>query len=173
MYPYAIPSGTNVIPVVSGINNLGASTAPFSTVFTQNISGTSTKQLTINVQALTSSPADGATIFFGTLPKAPVTTGGQSKIYVRNPCTIKRAEIYTFAGTAGSAESYTMYIRVNNTTDTAIASVAAATNERVFSNTALNISLNAGDYFEIKQINPTWATNPLTYIVGGYIYIEE
>jgi hypothetical protein len=53
-----------------------------------------------------------------------------------------------------------------------IATVAAATNERVFSNSSLSISMAVGDYFEIKAINPTWGTNPLTTIFGGYIYIE-
>jgi len=128
--------------------------------------------LTINVQALTSSPADGATIYFGMLPKAPVTTGAISKIYVRKAGTIKHAEIYCYSGTAGSAESWSLYIRKNNTTDTLIATVAAATNERIFSNSSLSIAMAVGDYFEIKAINPTWGTNPLTTIFGGYIYME-
>jgi len=128
--------------------------------------------LTINVQALTSSPADGATIYFGMLPKAPVTVGATSKIYIRKAGTIKHAEIYCYSGTAGTAESWSLYIRKNNTTDTLIATVAAATNERVFTNSSLSISMAVGDYFEIKAINPTWATNPLTTIFGGYIYIE-
>lgn len=126
----------------------------------------------INVQALTSSPVDAQIIFFGTLPKAPVTTGGQSKIFVRRPGIIKAAEIYCFSGTAGTAEAWNMFLRLNNTTDTQIAQVAAATQERVFSNTGLNIPVVAGDFFEIKAVNPTWVTNPLTTIFGGYIYIE-
>ena len=126
----------------------------------------------INVQALTSSPADGATIYFGTLPKAPVTTAGTSKIYIRKAGTIKIAEIYCYSGTAGSAENWSINIRKNNSTDTLIATVGASTSERVFSNTTLNIAVVAGDYIEIKCVNPTWATNPLTTIFGGYIYIE-
>lgn len=151
-------SGTN-IKTVNGITLLGSGDV--------DIHG-----LTINVQALTSSPADGATIYFGTLPKAPVTTGAISKIFIRKAGTIKHAEIYCYSGTAGSAESWSLYIRKNNTTDTLIATVAAATNERVFSNSSLSISMAVGDYFEIKAINPTWGTNPLTTIFGGYIYIE-
>lgn len=126
----------------------------------------------INVQALTSSPTDGATVYFGTLPKAPVTTGGQSKIYIRAAGTIKRAEIYVYSGTAGTNEAWSLYIRKNNTTDTLIATVSAATSERVFSNTALNITVAVGDYIEIKGIQPSWGTNPLTTIYAGYIYIE-
>ena len=126
----------------------------------------------INVQALTSSPADGATVYFGTLPKAPVTAAGNSKIYIRKACTLKIAEIYCFSGTAGTNESWSLYVRVNNTTDNLIATIGANTNERVFSNTGLNIALNAGDYIEIKGVQPTWATNPLTTIYGGYLYFE-
>lgn len=126
----------------------------------------------INVQALTSSPVDAQTIYFGMLPKAPTTTANISKIYIRQAGTIKRAEIYCYSGTAGTNEAWVMNIRLNNTTDTQIASVAVATNERVFSNTGLSIAVNAGDYVEIKAVNPTWVTNPLTTIIGGYLYIE-
>lgn len=124
------------------------------------------------VQALTSSPTDGQTIYFGMLPKAPVTTAGTSKVTIRKPGTIKIAEIYCYSGTAGTNESWSLYIRKNNTTDTLIATVGAATNERIFSNAALSIAMVAGDYFEIKAVNPTWATNPLTTIFGGYVYLE-
>lgn len=127
---------------------------------------------TINVQALTSSPTDAQTVYFGTLPKAPVTSAGTSKVYIRKTGTIKIAEIYVYSGTAGTNENWSLYIRKNNTTDTLIATVGAAANERIFSNAALNIAVVAGDYIEIKGVQPTWATNPLTTIYGGYIYIE-
>jgi hypothetical protein len=126
----------------------------------------------INVQALTSSPADAQTVYFGMLPKAPVTTANISKVYVRKAGTIKIAEIYCYSGTAGTAEAWSLYIRKNNTTDYLIATLSVSANERVFSNAALNIAMAAGDYFEIKGVQPTWATNPATTIYGGYIYIE-
>lgn len=127
---------------------------------------------TINIQALTSSPADAATVYFGMLPKAPTTTSNISKVYVRQAGTITAAEIYCYSGTAGTNESWSLYIRVNNTTDYLIATVSAATSERVFTNSSLSISLNANDYFEIKGVQPTWTTNPATTIYGGYIKIN-
>lgn len=127
---------------------------------------------TINVQALTSSPADGATVYFGTMPKAPVSAAATSKIYIRKAGTLKIAEIYCYSGTAGTNESWSVNIRVNNTTDHLIATVSASTSERIFSKTDLSITLNVGDYVEIKVVNPTWTTNPLTCIFGGYFYIE-
>ena len=126
---------------------------------------------TLDVQALTSSPADAATVYFGQIPRAPSTVG-LSKVYIREPGIIKAANILAQSGTAGTAEAWSLYIRVNNTTDTLIATVSAATAERVWSNSALSITVNAGDYFEIKSVQPTWATNPLTTIYGGYVYIE-
>jgi hypothetical protein len=126
----------------------------------------------LSVQALTSSPVDGQTVYFGMLPKAPTTTANISKVYIPKTGAIKRAEIYCYSGTAGTNENWSLYIRLNNTTDTLIATLGVNTNERKFSNAALNIAVSAGDYIEIKSVQPTWATNPLTTIWGGYIYIE-
>ncbi len=127
---------------------------------------------TLSVQALTSSPADAGTIYFGNLPKAPVIAGATSKVYIPKTGTIKYASIYSYSGTAGTNEAWVMYIRYNNTTDTQIASVSLAASERVWTNNALSIAVTAGSYIEIKAVNPTWATNPLTTIFSGNIYIE-
>lgn len=56
--------------------------------------------------------------------------------------------------------------------NTMIATLSVSASERVFSNTGLTISLVAGDYVEIKGVQPLWATNPLTTIYGGYLYFE-
>jgi hypothetical protein len=148
-----------------------------SPTFTGTVSGITAAMVgalgyTLNLQALTSSPADATTIYFGQLPKAPVTAAATSKIYIRKAGTIKMAQVYCFSGTAGTAEAWVMSIRLNNTTDTQIASVSLATSERIFTNSSLSIAVVAGDYIEIKCVNPTWVTNPLTTIFGGYIYIE-
>jgi hypothetical protein len=126
----------------------------------------------INVQALTSSPVDSQTVYFGMLPKVPVTTANISKVYIRKAGTIKIAEIYCYSGTAGNNQAWSLYIRKNNTTDYLIATVSLATNERVFSNASLNIPMLVGDYFEIKGVQPAWAVNPATTIYGGYVYLE-
>lgn len=127
---------------------------------------------TLHVQALTSSPADGATVYFGQLPKAPMTTANASKVYIRKAGTIKIANIYCYSTAGGSTEAWSLYIRKNNTTDYLIATLTVSTLERVFSNTGLNIAVSIGDYFEIKGVQPTWGTNPTGTVYGGYIYIE-
>jgi hypothetical protein len=150
-------SGTN-IKTINGLSILG--------------SGDLDTGYTLNVQALTSAPTDGQTIYFGALPKAPTTTANISKVYIPRAGVIKRVEIHSYSGTAGTSESWSMYIRLNNTTDTLVKTNSINANERRWENHALNISVVAGDYIEIKLINPTWATNPNTIIFGGHIYIE-
>ncbi len=127
---------------------------------------------TLHVQALTASPADSVSNYFGNLPRTVGTSANISRIYIRKAGTIKIAELHNYSGTAGTAENWSLYIRLNNTTDTLVATVAAAASERIFSNTGLSIAVVAGDYIEMKTVNPAWATNPLTSIWGGYIYIE-
>lgn len=127
---------------------------------------------TIHVQALTSSPADGATVYFGQLPKAPITTANVSKVYIRKAGTIKMAQIYCYSGTAGTNQAWSLYIRKNNSADTLIQTLSVAASERVFTNSSLSIPVVAGDYVEIKGVQPTFGTNPLTTIYGGYLYVE-
>lgn len=126
----------------------------------------------IFVQSTSSSPSSGGTAYFGRLPKGLVTTAGISKVYIRKSGVIRIADLYSYSGTAGSNEAWSAYIRLNNTTDYLIATISSATNERVFNNSSMNIPVVAGDYFEIKLVNPTWGTSPLTTVFGGNIIIE-
>jgi hypothetical protein len=138
----------------------------------QGPAGASGLGYTLSVQALTSSPTDAQTVYFGNLPKAPITTANVSKVYIPKSGTIKRVDIYCYSGTAGTAEAWSLYVRLNNTTDTLIATLSLNTSERKFSNASLSIAVVAGDYIEIKSVQPTWATNPLTCIYGGTLYVE-
>lgn len=129
----------------------------------------------INVHALSFSPADGSTQFFGNTLRAATTTAGQSRIYFGVAGYITAAEIYWYAtGVAGSAENVSVNIRLNNTTDYLVRTVGANTAIKRFDNTTMNsagggIPIVAGDYVEIKITCPTWATNPTNVVMGGYI----
>lgn len=126
---------------------------------------------TIPVQALTSSPGDGATVFIGCAPRAPGAVG-LHKIPIAKAGTITRAVVAVYSGTAGSNEAWSLYVRLNNTTDHLIATLSVSTNERLFVNLALSIAVVAGDFFSIKSVQPTWGTNPLTTTYGGYVLVE-
>lgn len=125
---------------------------------------------TLPVMALTSSPTDAQTVYFGNMPKAPVTAAGTSKVFIPRDGTISRVEVYCYSGTAGTAESWTMSIGVN-ASYTTVATVTNALNERIFRNASLSIPVTAGQYIEMRGVQPTWATNPATTIYGGYVYV--
>ena len=132
---------------------------------------------TLDIQALTSNPTQSQTIYLGQLPAAPTTTAATRKIYIRHGGTIKIANIYSYASTqaGSSAATWSWYIRLNNTTDYLIQAVSLGTAERIRANSNLNIPVVAGDYVEIKFVNPAWgwwASIPQGVTFGWYIYIQ-
>ncbi len=127
----------------------------------------------LNVRAASQSTTTGAqTLYWGGMLVVPSTTANRWRVYIPKVGTIKAVYIYSYSGTAGSNENWSMYIRKNNTTDTLIQTIAANTNDRVWSNVSLSVSVVAGDYIEIKEVQPTWATNPATVTRTGQIYVE-
>lgn len=133
-----------------------------------------TRRFALQVLAANASTTtDGQTIYFGGLAGlAPSTTGGNQPIYCPCAGTIKTAYVFANAGTAGTNEAWSLYLRKNNTSDTLIASVSASTATRTWSNTNLSIPVSQGDFIEIKSTNPTWATNPANVRFGGSLYLE-
>ena len=66
-----------------------------------------------------------------------------------------------------------MRVRLNGATDYSIgADLSVTANERIWTNSSINIPVAAGDYIQIKSVQPDWATNPADTTFGGYIYIE-
>ena len=118
-------------------------------------------------------PVDADTGFWG----CRFDTGFQGNAtraacYMPKTGTVKKIFL-EFIQTAGSAETSTIYFRLNNTTDTVISS-AIVNNATVttFNNVALSIAVTAGDYFEFKWITPTWVTNPTSVGIWASVYIE-
>lgn len=166
--PIASPTFTGTVTIPTPFT-LGATSV---TVTGTQLNSVSTKKEIYNIQALTTSPVDATDYYFGQLPKAMQTTSGISKIYFRKAGTITGCNLYTYAGTAGTNESWTISLRLNNTTDYTIATVALNTAERVFNNSSMSITVAAGDYIEVHSQQVTWATNPASVIFGGYIEFQ-
>lgn len=115
---------------------------------------------------------DGQTVFWGCLPLAASTTTLNARTYFMRPGIIKAADISVTAGTAGSNEDWSMYIRLNDTTDYFIKTVGVSALRRRFNSNTLNVPIVVGDFIEIKEVFPTWATNPANVVRGGYLYVE-
>ena len=100
------------------------------------------------------------------------TTGGFRKLFIPKTGTIKACYLFFTNTIAGTTETSTVSIRLNDTTDTTVSSaVTNNANPSSFSNTALSIAVVAGDFIELKWATPAWVTNP-TSVFNWVIYIE-
>ncbi len=110
------------------------------------------------------SPADGQTYYIGGIIGASTSTADGRRLYFTRNCTIIGARIIMVSGVVGSAETSSMYIRVNNTTDNLISnSVVNNATTTTVNATGLSVAVTTTDYIEIKWVAPTWVTtNPTT-----------
>lgn len=118
---------------------------------------------------------DAQTVYFGSKLVTASTTADTSRIYIPVTGTIRAAYLYvSVAGTLGSAQTGSAYIRINNTTDVTISTgVLWTAVSQVFSATGLTQAVTAGDYFEIKLIYPTWSpTNPTNVVYYVTMHIS-
>lgn len=92
--------------------------------------------------------------------------------------TIVHAGFYCLqVGSAGSSETGSVYVRLNQSGTTLISSSmvhTAATNAMNFvENTGLSIAVVAGDQIDFKEVGPTFATNPTNVACSGYVIIDD
>ena len=127
----------------------------------------------IYFQATSANPADAQTRFIPNSPSAPTATYALSAVTMAFTGTITGASINFYAGSVvGTAEAISAYIRLNDTTDYLIATVATTDTVRKFTNTSMSIPITANDTIALKFVYPTWATNPTSVVVGGYAVAE-
>lgn len=120
-------------------------------------------------------PADSTTYYFGNAPAAAIDTNATwYRVYVPKAGTIKAVygNLHT-AGTSGSTENSSIYVRINNTTDVTVTTSRTTNNvSNPFSATGLSTAVAEGDYLEIKWVTPAWATNPTNIRGSAVVYIE-
>lgn len=165
-------SASSIIRGVLASARLGSGTASTNT-FLRGDSTWKIPPLFVPIGFGTTNPGDGATVYGGNhFSRGLITTAYVQKVRVLRPGTITAAYLHTYGNTAGSNENWSVYIRLNDTTDTLIETIGASTNERIFDNTGLSIAVVVGDFFEIKFVNPTWGTNPASVTGSGFVVIE-
>lgn len=136
-------------------------------------------QYILTARAAQFSPADATTYYMGVPDSvAPGTVANIHRIYTPRAGTISKVNIQFFnnGGTQGSAETFSAYIRVNNTTDNLISSTLkmdmASNGANFYAITGLSIAMANTDYFEIKIVAPTWVTNPTNVATYFQVYIS-
>lgn len=123
-----------------------------------------------------SNPADTTTYYLGSSFSAGVTTSGNAvrRLYIPKSGTIKWCNfIAHVTGSTSSAQTTTVSIRLNNTTDTLISSALTTTASfNQVTNTGLSIAVVQGDFIEFKVETPTWTSNPTNVFYTATIYID-
>lgn len=129
---------------------------------------------TLPVVAGGSTPVASTVYYIATLAAVAANlTYNVVKGFIPRAGVIKAAQITNWCGTAPSSENWSLYIRINDTTDYLIQTVAStATTNRSWVNTSLDISVSQGDTWAIKIVCPAWVTAPTSVRFGGHIYIE-
>lgn len=127
------------------------------------------------VGAASFNPADTTAYYFGGRFSTGPDNGLSptlSAVQVTMTGTIVGASINSLCTTAGSNTNWTIEIRLNNTTNTTIATVGSATNRRVWANQSLSIAVTDSDFFTITTTTPTWPTNPANCYFWGTVSVE-
>ena len=120
-----------------------------------------------------STPTDGQTVFWGGMINAPNTTAVESKVYIPKAGNMVLFRLFVFVnGTLATTENVTYTVRLNNSTDTALAVTVTLDAATVTAVDTGSIAVVAGDFVEIKAVYPTWSTNPTNVLLGGVIFID-
>jgi hypothetical protein len=130
------------------------------------------KGYTINVGNLVSNFTASTTFYFGIPTQVNTTTAASRRIYIPKSGTITGGQIYFKVTNATSTQTWTLSIRLNNTTNTTFASTADNSLDKVFSATGLSIAVVAGDYIEITTTTPAWSVSAGNSWSYGTIFIQ-
>jgi hypothetical protein len=128
----------------------------------------------LNVLHAALSPADSTNYYFGNITVgAPAALWDLFKIRIPKTGRITAFYFNQWSQTAtGTAEAWPIYLRLNDTTDTLLATISSDSPNRNWVGTNLNIAVTEGDYIVCKYVCPAWVTNPDGSKGGGYIFIE-
>lgn len=116
--------------------------------------------------------ADGGTTYLGLTTDETVETADESRVYVPKAATLKAIYLFGVNGVSVTAESITAYVRKNNTDDTEIGSGSFSGSKIAISSSEMDVSFDAGDYFEVKFSIPSMVTNPTDLRLNGVAYFE-
>lgn len=140
-------------------------------VTARTLRGTKKFTVTVGMQAAFN-PADGTSYYWGIASNGGVTSTTSEQFAIRCAGEITGAVItWNAAGTAGSNEVIPIYVRVNGVA-TLIAQVGSTDAIKIFQNEAMSVTVADNDLIAFRVICPTWATNPTTVRITGYITFE-
>lgn len=128
------------------------------------------------VASLTHNPLDSTTYFVGEFLAAPTTTtGGPVRCPFPIAGNILLARLSVLSTVAGSAETGSAYIRINDTTDILISD--SVTWDGTLNIYAVDLTtpplttVASPDFFELKIVTPAWVLNPLGVLYVAAVWV--
>lgn len=167
-------TGTGAIQSIAGVGTSGQ-------ILTSNGAGalptfqTSSSGTTSYVIYLSTASTDPAASSTYIMVNGYVLQASGGSIYIPVTGTITKAYgNFTVGGTLGSSQNNTVFIRLNNTTDTNITTTLKLnTASNLFNGTGLSISVSAGDFIQVKLTTGAFTTNPTTVRGAISIVIQQ
>ncbi len=130
---------------------------------------------TLALQCAPTNPAASTTYYFGASPNVVMWTASIAKQYIPQAGTIVYADLpMNDNGLDASAGTYSLWIRLNNTTDYLVTNTMnnASGATPFYFHGALNIPVVQGDYIEAKLTTPAWGTAPQGTTLSIVLFIQ-
>ncbi len=153
---------------------LGSGAASSSTVLLGNQTWSARGKYAVQASAAALSPSPSTTYYFGRrFASAPSTTALLAAIIAPDAGTITSVSfVLGVDGTLSSSETFSVYIRVDNTTDHLVTSSARMDFASFSVVTPLSISVASGANLEVKIVTPAWSVNPTNVHLSAVILIS-
>lgn len=126
----------------------------------------------ITVGATSTTINASTTYYFGMSGTTSTSSAAIRRIYIPQSGTIKAAQLYVKTTNATSTDNWTISIRLNNSSNTTLATVGNNSTDKVFGTSSLSISVVAGDYIEFTTTTPAWVTAAGATYIYGSIFIQ-
>ena len=124
-------------------------------------------------------PLDNTLYYYGVFNQGGlVTTANVKTVIIPFNCTLVGYSLVTKSTVACSAETGTLSVRINNTTDVQLSTaitwgVGGGYALNWFSSAVLNTNITAGDKIEMKLLTPTWATDATVIYLTTILYFKN
>jgi len=161
--------------------NLKMNISDTSTMLTKYLRKTDTATLSSRIDAKgyalnlggTNATINASSTYYLGIPGLTITSSAAiRRVYIPQSGTIKNAQFYVKTTNATSTENWTISIRLNNSSNTTLATVGNALTDKEFKTTSLSIAVNTGDYIEITTTTPAFVTAPGSTYIYGSIFIQ-
>ena len=128
-----------------------------------------------SIQHTSFGPSNSTTVAFGSFPSAPVTATTSPAPYemkMSGSGVITGCYLPVFvAGTIGTGEPWSLYIR-HNGTDYLVATITSTSTVRIFENYLLNIPYVDGDIVRMIYVNPSSGNRPSGVTAAGHLITQ-